>query len=192
MRTPTHAAGLPLLIAWACCATPADGQALPAPATAPASAVAAAPGATPLARAINNAFVSLEETDDNRACAGCPKRRPILAVNEVLAINLLYNLTNLVIKPEEEKIYFKTYYKTWWANMTYGFEWDDNTFQVNQFGHPYQGNNYFNAGRANGLSFWESAPLAALGSLTWEYLGERHKPSLNDFVMTTVGGISLG
>ena len=127
-----------------------------------------------------------------QACPGCPKRRPWLAVGEVLGINVLYNLANLAIKPAEEKIYFKTYPKIWWNNISYGFEWDDNTFQVNQFGHPYQGNNYFNAGRANGLSFWESAPLAALGSLTWEYLGERHKPSLNDLVMTTMGGISLG
>jgi hypothetical protein len=125
-------------------------------------------------------------------CPGCPKRRPWTAIGEVLGINLLYNGVNLLIKPEEEKIYFKTYPKIWWNNISYGFEWDDNTFMVNQFGHPYQGNNYFNAGRANGLSFWESAPLAALGSLTWEYMGERHKPSLNDLVMTTMGGISLG
>jgi len=127
-----------------------------------------------------------------RACPGCPARHPWYAVGEVLGINLLYNGVNLLIKPEDEKIYFRTYPKIWWNNISYGFEWDDNTFMVNQFGHPYQGNNYFNAGRANGLSFWESAPLAALGSLTWEYLGERHKPSLNDLVMTTMGGISLG
>lgn len=130
--------------------------------------------------------------DDAVPCPGCPKRRPWVAVGEVLGINVLYNLANLIIKPEEEKIYFRTYPKIWWNNISYGFEWDDNTFMVNQFGHPYQGNNYFNAGRANGLSFWESAPLAALGSLTWEYLGERHKPSLNDLVMTTMGGIALG
>jgi hypothetical protein len=130
--------------------------------------------------------------DAERPCPGCPARRPWHAVGQVLGINVLYNVVNLIIKPEEEKIYFKTYPKIWWNNISYGFEWDDNTFQVNQFGHPYQGNNYFNAGRANGLSFWESAPLAALGSLTWEYMGERHKPSLNDLVMTTMGGIALG
>ena len=125
-------------------------------------------------------------------CPGCPRRRPWIAVAQVLGVNVVYNLANQLIKPADEKIYFQTNPKTWWDNITYGFEWDDNTFQVNQFGHPYQGNNYFTAGRANGLSFWESAPLAALGSLTWEYLGERHRPSLNDLVMTTMGGISLG
>jgi len=167
----------------------------PARAQDPAPAAGYAPpifGTLPADSAGPAAPVARLFPDDTDTCPGCPARRPWLAVGEVLGINLIYNLTNLVIKPEEEKIYFRTYPKIWWNNISYGFEWDDNTFQVNQFGHPYQGNNYFNAGRANGLSFWESAPLAALGSLTWEYLGERHKPSLNDLVMTTMGGIALG
>jgi len=46
---------------------------------------------------------------------------------------------------------------------------------INQFGHPYQGGNYFSAGRANGLSFWESVPLTVLGSVTWEWLGGRSR-----------------
>jgi hypothetical protein len=149
------------------------------------------PPAEALERATSASSIKLFP-EEVQSCPGCPKRRPWLAVGEVLGINVLYNVVNLVVKPEDEKIYFRTYPKIWWNNISYGFEWDDNTFTVNQFGHPYQGNNYFNAGRANGLSFWESAPLAALGSLTWEYLGERHKPSLNDLVMTTMGGIALG
>jgi hypothetical protein len=58
--------------------------------------------------------------------------------------------------------------------------------------HPYQGNNYFTAGRANGLDFWESSALTAFGSATWEFFGETARPSLNDFVNTTLGGIALG
>jgi hypothetical protein len=80
--------------------------------------------------------------DKDQPCPGCPKRRPWVAIGEVLGINLLYNVMNLVIKPEEEKIYFKTYPKIWWNNISYGFEWDDNTFQVSQLGHPYQGYDY--------------------------------------------------
>jgi Domain of unknown function (DUF3943) len=128
----------------------------------------------------------------NRACPGCPPRRPLWAVSEVIGINLLYQGINLAFKPPDEKIYYRTYPKIWWNNISYGFEWDDNTFMINQWGHPYQGSTYFSAGRGNGLSFWESAPLSALGALTWEYLAERHKPSLNDVVMTTLGGIALG
>ena len=129
---------------------------------------------------------------DRRACPGCPERRPVFATLEVLGINVLYNLANQLIKPPEEKGYFRVGFNSWWENLKYGFEWDDNSFQVNQFGHPYQGGNYFTAGRSSGLSFWESVPLAALGSATWEYFGETHKPSVNDLINTTVGGIALG
>ena len=130
--------------------------------------------------------------DGKRACPGCPPRRPFLAVGEGFGISLIYLGTNLAFRPADERIYYRTYPKIWWNNISYGFEWDDNTFMINQWGHPYQGSTYFSAGRGNGLSFWESAPLSALGALTWEYLAERHKPSLNDVLMTTLGGIVLG
>ena len=81
---------------------------------------------------------------------------------------------------------------TWWTNMKRGWEWDLDDFAVNQIGHPYQGNNYFTAGRANGLSFWESSAMTAFGSGTWEYFGETNQASLNDFINTTLGGIALG
>ena len=76
--------------------------------------------------------------------------------------------------------------------MEQGWVWDLDDFLVNQIGHPYQGNNYFNAGRANGLSFWESAGITAFGSGTWEYFGETNHASLNDLINTTLGGIALG
>ena len=76
--------------------------------------------------------------------------------------------------------------------MEHGWVWDLDDFAVNQVGHPYQGNNYFTSGRANGLSFYESAALTAFGSSTWEYFGETNLPSVNDFINTTLGGIALG
>jgi hypothetical protein len=76
--------------------------------------------------------------------------------------------------------------------MKHGFEWDENPFGVNQMGHPYQGSNYFTAGRANGLSFWEASSVAAFGSATWEFYFENNRASLNDLVNTTLGGIAFG
>ena len=35
-------------------------------------------------------------------------------------------------------------------NLTHRWWWDTDDFASNQFGHPYQGSLYFNAGRANG------------------------------------------
>jgi len=132
---------------------------------------------------------SLAQAPDGRhPCAGCPPRRLGTAFLQVTYINVLYEVANLIrgqvtahITPE-----------TWWTNMKRGWEWDLDDFGVNQIGHPYQGNNYFNAGRANGLNFWESSALTAFGSGTWEYFGETNQASLNDFINTTLGGIALG
>jgi hypothetical protein len=106
----------------------------------------------------------------------------------VTLINAAYAVGNLA-RGEE---FAKLTPQAWWANMKTGFVWDDNDFGVNQIGHPYQGSNYFNAARANGLSFYESAAMTAFGSATWEYFGEKHDPSFNDFINTTMGGVALG
>ena len=125
---------------------------------------------------------------EGRACEGCPPRRVGTSLLQVTYVNVLYGLANLIRGQDTAKITPKT----WWANMKNGFEWDLDTFAVNQIGHPYQGNNYFTTGRANGLSFWESSALTAFGSGTWEYFGETNRASLNDFINTTLGGIALG
>ena len=110
------------------------------------------------------------------------------ALLQATIVNGFYGLANLIRGQDTAKITPKT----WWTNMKRGWEWDLDDFVVNQIGHPYQGNNYFNAGRANGLSFWESAAVTAFGSGTWEYFGETNQASLNDFINTTLGGIALG
>lgn len=83
-------------------------------------------------------------------------------------------------------------WKTIKNNFKYGFEWDADGYLINQFWHPYHGSNYYNSARSNGLSFWESAPYAFFGSLTWEYFYENERPSYNDIVNTPVTGIILG
>jgi hypothetical protein len=123
-----------------------------------------------------------------RACAGCPPRSVGRAVFQSTIINTFYGLANLLRGHDTAKITPKT----WWANMEDGWVWDLNDFPVNQVGHPYQGNNYYTAGRANGLSFYESSAVAAFGSATWEFFGETNPASLNDFINTTLGGIALG
>jgi hypothetical protein len=129
-----------------------------------------------------------QATESSPECAGCPPRRLGKAFFQVTMINVFYGLANLA----RGQITARITPETWWSNMQRGWEWDLDDFTVNQFGHPYQGNNYFTAGRANGLSYWESAALTAFGSGTWEYFGETNQASLNDFVNTTLGGIALG
>ena len=125
---------------------------------------------------------------ERRACEGCPPRSVGRALFQTTVVNVMYGLANLV----RGQVTARVTPKTWWDNMEQGWVWDLDDFTVNQVGHPYQGNNYFNTGRANGLSFYESAAVAAFGSATWEYFGETNHASLNDFINTTLGGIALG
>lgn len=122
------------------------------------------------------------------SCDGCPKRSVGRAFLDTTLINVVYGLANLA----RGQVTAEVTPKTWWANMKQGWVWDLDDFGVNQIGHPYQGNNYYNAGRAHGLSFWESAGIAAFGSGTWEYFGETNHASVNDLINTTLGGIALG
>ena len=125
---------------------------------------------------------------EHRACEGCPQRRVGRAFIAATVVNGFYEVANLA----RGQVTAKITPKTWWANMQQGWVWDLDDFAVNQIGHPYQGNNYFNAGRANGLSYWESAGITAFGSGTWEYFGETNKASVNDLINTTLGGAALG
>jgi len=133
-------------------------------------------------------FVPAQTRTDGRACDGCPKRSVGRALWHATVINGIYELANLIRGQDTAKITPAS----WWENMKTGWVWDRDDFGVNQIGHPYQGNNYFNAGRSNGLSFWESSAVTAFGSGTWEYFGETNHASLNDLINTTLGGIALG
>lgn len=81
---------------------------------------------------------------------------------------------------------------SWFDNLTNPWVWDDNNFNTNMFGHPYQGHMYFTSGRANGFNFWASSGFAAFGAWGWEIFGETHPPAPNDLASTTLGGIAMG
>ena len=126
-------------------------------------------------------------TESAPQCVDCQPRLS-RALLETVPINLAYALGNLARGQASARVTPVS----WWRNLEQGWEWDLDDFMVNQLGHPYQGSNYFNAGRSNGLGFWTSAAVAAVGSGTWEYFGETNRPSLNDLINTTLGGVALG
>ena len=117
-----------------------------------------------------------------------PPRRVGHAFVQTTLVNVVYGLANLVRGQDTAKVAPES----WWLNLRHGWVWDLDGFTVNQIGHPYQGNNYFTTGRANGLGFWESAGMTAFGSATWEFFGETNKASANNLINTTLGGIALG
>lgn len=82
---------------------------------------------------------------------------------------------------------------TMWRNISqWHWVWDDDPFEANAIGHPYQGSLAFAAARSSGIGFWGSTPFAFFSSAMWEVLMESVPPSKNDLITTTVGGIVLG
>jgi uncharacterized protein DUF3943 len=128
---------------------------------------------------------------DTVGCPDCSPRekRFWLASLELMAVQLLpWSLNHFVRDAEWADISFKT----WENNLENPWQWDDNQFLNNQFSHPYHGAMYFNSARANGYSFWGSFAWPFAGSMMWELFGEAWAPSPNDWLNTSLGGISLG
>jgi hypothetical protein len=69
---------------------------------------------------------------------------------------------------------------------------DDDPFQINQFGHPYQGAMYHGIARSNGLGYWPSAAYTVAASALWEVAGETTPPSRNDQIASGIAGSFLG
>jgi hypothetical protein len=129
------------------------------------------------------------------AIARRPRPHAALAVLEGFGLNLGINRFDAWVRNVHDRdgvAWARVTPASWASNIRHGWAWDTDAFPTNMFAHPYHGSMYFNAGRANGLDFWESAPLAFLGSLQWEYFGEVYQPSLNDLYNTGFGGIVLG
>jgi len=121
--------------------------------------------------------------------ASCEVKRPVLATAETLGVNVILNRSNAWLFGWE---FGNVGPDSWADNLRRGFKWDGTQWGVNMFAHPYHGGLYFTTGRANCLDFWESIPLVFLGSWTWEYFGETHRASLNDFYTTGLGGPAVG
>src|SRR5919108_3695226 len=118
-----------------------------------------------------------------------PPRRSLVALGQTLALNTLVNRVDAWVR---NRAWARVGTRAWGRNIQYGWDWDEDAFPTNMFAHPYHGSLYFNAGRSNGLGFFESVPLAFLGSWTWEYFAETERPSLNDFLMSSFGGVEIG
>ena len=130
-----------------------------------------------------------EAPDDSLMALGLGKKHPWWALAEVTGVNVFVHLFDRFASNLD---FAQTNFHTWGENFKNGFVWDNDVFSTNLFMHPYHGNLYFNSARSQGLSFWESAPYAMIGSLEWELLGETEPPAINDLIATTVGGICIG
>ncbi len=82
--------------------------------------------------------------------------------------------------------------KTLQNNIETGWVWDEDTFDVNQVGHPTQGAMVYTAARSQGLSYWKSLAYPTLASLIWELGMENESPSINDMITTPTSGVAFG
>jgi hypothetical protein len=130
-----------------------------------------------------------EAVRKHRVDAWGVRHSPFLAGMEVVAINLGTWALNHWLRDAD---FTRVYPRTWWENISGGFEYDGNLFSTNVMDHPFHGSMYHNAGRANGLRFWSAVPYTIGGSFMWECCGETHPMALNDLINTGLGGIALG
>jgi hypothetical protein len=110
-------------------------------------------------------------------------------LGEALAINFAASAINEYVRNAN---FNQISPRSWWSNLQDGFTYDDNDFVTNQFIHPFNGSQYYNSGRANGLGFWSSYGVALIGATHWELAGETHPMSFNDLVSTGIGGAAVG
>lgn len=111
------------------------------------------------------------------------------AGSEIVGFNIgLWAWDRYVRKGDYARISFKTIAR----NFREGFKWDNDNLPTNTFFHPYNGNLYFNAARANGFNFWQSEIFAIGGSAMWEMFMENEYPSTNDIIATPIGGAAIG
>src|SRR2546425_1270593 len=115
--------------------------------------------------------------------------RTVMAIGQVALINTFVNRVDAWVFKQD---WARSGTRVWGQHLRLGWEWDEDAFTTNMFAHPYHGGLYFNAARSNGVDFFQSVPYAIMGSWTWEYFGEKYRPSLNDWFMTSFGGITLG
>jgi hypothetical protein len=133
---------------------------------------------------------TLTRPDSGAPCVGCPaSTHPARALSHLAVFELIpYGYNRWV----DHTDWSHTTLHSWANNLRGGWEWDTDHFAVNQFAHPYSGNLFFNSARSNGYGFRAAAPYAFAGSVLWEYFGETTRPSINDLINTTLGGITLG
>ncbi len=115
-----------------------------------------------------------------------PKRNALL---QALGIDLgIWAFNSYVAQKGWAKITMKSFR----SNIESGWVLDDNSFHVNQFGHPFQGALVYTAARAQGLTFWQSIYYPVFSSFIWEMGMETEKPAINDMITTPLSGITYG
>lgn len=124
-----------------------------------------------------------------RLVVPAPEKSYAIPVAEIIGFDLLLSQYNRHFSSSSD-------YDVSWRSIRHNLRgpWvtDNDPFQINQFGHPYQGSLYHGAARSAGLNYWEASALTFAGSAWWEITGEKTPPSYNDQVASGIAGSFLG
>ena len=163
---------------------PTSAASAPSP---PAAASAPSPTAS-------NASAAAQERAD-RAVSATPDAPPTrsgyaLPALEILGFQVLVNRANYWWGSEREDYHVTL--DSIRTNLHSGWHTDDDPFEVNQLGHPYQSAMYHGFARSAGFDYWHALGFTFAGSAVWEIAGETTRPSRNDQIATGIGGTFLG
>lgn len=110
----------------------------------------------------------------------------------VAAIGILYMLPESISNWSDEQK--EDYSLSEWLENIRNPQWDDDKHWINYLAHPYWGAAYYVRARERGFderaAFWYSAAMSTAYEFGAEALFEQ--PSLQDLVVTPVGGVILG
>jgi hypothetical protein len=148
----------------------------------PDAAIDAAP---PAALALREA---LAEYSGSRADSETPRSNLVPAL-DIVAFDFLVNRWNKYVADDETA---DVTLDSIDDNLHSSWVIDNDPFQVNQLGHPYQGSMYHGFARSAGHDYWHAAAYTLAGSTAWEIAGETTRPSKNDQIATGIGGSFLG
>ena len=124
-------------------------------------------------------------------------RKVLLGSGEVLGYNMLVT-TLLFVLPRQisnwRNITAADVRQQYHRSFTSPPAVDGDVWYINYVGHPYQGACYYNALRSQGAKFWQAGLFSLGHSLIWEYVAEGglEQPSIQDLIVTPIGGSLLG
>lgn len=123
-------------------------------------------------------------------------RSKLLAAGELASFLVLLNTYDRSAYANEyqdgKKVFAVTFNTAWDHLREERWVHDRDPFNVNQFGHPYQGATMYGFARSAGQGFWTSLIYSDVGSFAWEIAGETTPPSINDIITTGQAGSLLG
>ncbi len=142
-----------------------------------------------MAQSAISTSVALREKPDSIDLGYYGRKKPWQAAATVVGLNLgIWAFDRYIQKGDFAYISFNSIKE----NFKHGFIWDNDQLGTNFLLHPYHGNLYFNAARANGMNYWQSGLYAIGGSAMWEMFMECEYPSTNDIIATPIGGMAIG